>query len=330
MKMSQAQNTRTSNAQLLESLSILEPQRRAIRNNYLIAIALAMPLFLFEIVTFFPLGLQGTEFENIFPWLFIPLGIGVIFGIRGILKHRSYTAEFKDQVVSKIFRDIAPTLAYSPRSQIPVGAYSASKLFKTSFDCYKGDDLLQGKIGKTDIMFSDLHTRYYTKNSKGEKRWHTIFKGIFFIADFHKETNEETFVLPDLAEKRLGSIGKMLQKNNPFKHAGNLIQLENKAFEKEFAVYGTNQIEARYCLTPTMMEAILKIQAQFKSQIRISFLNSRMHVAISSRKNNFEPRIFRSSVDVNMIEEMRTLFVLLTSMVEELDLNTRIWGKKAA
>ncbi len=43
------------------------------------------------------------------------------------------------------------------------------------------------------------------------------------------------------------------------KHYGELIKLENPEFEKIFSVYGSSQQEARYVLTPTMMEAIVNV-----------------------------------------------------------------------
>ncbi|MBK9503984.1 MAG: DUF3137 domain-containing protein [Bacteroidetes bacterium] len=38
----------------------------------------------------------------------------------------------------------------------------------------------------------------------------TIFKGLFFIADFNKHFNGNTYVLSDFGERFLGGFGKML------------------------------------------------------------------------------------------------------------------------
>ena len=55
---------------------------------------------------------------------------------------------------------------------------------------------------------------------------------------------------PDVAEKLLGNfLGNLVQKYN-FPQSGKLVKLENVKFEKEFAVYGTDQIESRFVLTP--------------------------------------------------------------------------------
>ncbi len=52
-------------------------------------------------------------------------------------------------------------------------------------------------IGYTAVEFSQVHAQYKTESSRTDsdghtetdEHWHTIFKGIFFIADFNKHFN---------------------------------------------------------------------------------------------------------------------------------------------
>ena len=319
--------TPASNSELLKTLSELEPQRVKVREFTLYGILGISP---FVAAIFINDMVEGFVPLTYLLVLLIPFLGGMVCAGIAYTKYQAYKKDYKHGIVAEIFASIAPELSYKAEEHISPGVYMASKLFRRSYDRYNGDDFLFGKMGQTDVMFSEIHSEYYTKGKNNSKNWHTIFKGFFFTADFHKEISGETYVLPDIAEKRLGFVGKMLQKKNPFKHAGELVKLENKAFEKEFVVYSSDQIEARYCLTPSMMESLVKLQKQFKYKVYISFIHSNVNIAISSRKNNFEPRIFKSGVDPALITEMRELFTLLTSIVEELNLNTRIWGKKAA
>ena len=82
--------------------------------------------------------------------------------------------------------------------------YKSSKLFDKNPDQYKGEDLVRGQIGKTKIAFSELHSQYYTRDDKGRKSWHTIFRGLFFMADFNKDFQGYTLVLPDYSQRLLG------------------------------------------------------------------------------------------------------------------------------
>ena len=63
--------------------------------------------------------------------------------------------------------------------------YENSGLFLKTPDRYQGDDYIEGKRDKTFFCFSELHTEYKVNTGKSSY-WETIFRGIFFIADFIK------------------------------------------------------------------------------------------------------------------------------------------------
>lgn len=258
--------------------------------------------------------------------------ITIVFAIVVIFKtwkiHKSYISDFKQNVVRKIIELINPEWKYESKNRIHQHDYKRSELFNQSVDRYKGDDLIKGVIEQTDFEFSELHTEYKTvihKDGKREENWHTIFKGLFAHADFNKQIQGKTIVLPDTAEKLFGKWGQNLQK---ISGRGKLIKLENPEFEKEFVVYGSDQIESRYILTPRIMEAMLHIKNKYKRKVYFSFVGTRVYVAISFSKDLFEPRIFSSGVKFNDVEEMNEQFSIIHTIIHELNLNTRIWTKE--
>ena len=91
---------------------------------------------------------------------------------------------------------------------------------------------------------------------------------------------------------------------------------------------GEDQVEARYILTPSLMERILAYKCKWKSRISLSFCDSKVYIAISMNKNLFEARIFKPVADYSFMEENLRFLILLTEIVEDLNLNTRIWTKK--
>jgi len=241
--------------------------------------------------------------------------------------NKDYVRQFKQEVVRKIVEMINPQWSYNPDGRISQSDYRRSELFTENVDRYKGDDLVTGIIERTDFQFSELHTEYKTvthKDGKREEHWHTIFKGLFAHADFNKEIKGKTIVLPDTAEKLFGKWGQNLQKMSSH---GKLIKLENSEFEKEFVVYGSDQIESRYVLTPGMMEAMVNIKKKYKRRIYFSFIGSRVYMAMSFSKDLFEPRIFSSGVKLRDVEQMNEQFLMIESLIQELNLNTRIWTK---
>lgn len=309
---------------LKDNLQSLESKRMSLMRRYLISIfiivASGASCFIasgIDLSVLFILGIGG-------------LIAGVVLLILSSKKKREYRAEYKDKVVKEIVNLMDDTWKYNPDDRISPEEYYSSKIFTKRYDRYKGDDLITGQLDKTDFRCSELHSEYKTvttdKDGNRKEQWHTIFKGLFFHADFNKEIKGETFVLPDTAEKLLGKFGQKFQKMSS---KGELVKLENQEFEKEFVVYGQDQIEPRYILTPLMMEAMVNLKSRYrKNNMYFSFIGSRVFCAITFSKDLFEPRIFSNGVKFSDVSFMADLLSLIEVIIKELNLNTRIWTKE--
>jgi hypothetical protein len=308
------------NTALSADLKALEARRKALLQK-LIYVGIAVAI-LVVMVLIFVLHQVGS----FFPVILFPLIIGAVLVtfITGLLS-KGYVREFKTTIIQKIVKFIDENLSYVPRRCIPRSVFMASEIFKTRPNRYKGDDYVSGKVGTTQIVFSELHAVYESGSGKNRTR-RTVFKGLFFIADFNKHFTSKTIVLPDTAEKLFGSFGKMFQSWNVLR--GQLIKLEDPEFEKSFVVYGDDQIQARYILSTSLMARIVDFKKKTSRPIYLSFVGSRVFVAVSYTKNLFEPRLFRTILDFELVQEYFEDLQLTIGIVDDLNLNTRIWSKQ--
>lgn len=232
--------------------------------------------------------------------------------------------DLKENLVSRVLRFWNPDLEYVPNGSIGEDEFRASHLYSSTWNRYRGEDLVRGRSGATDFRFCELRvTRKEQKRSEG-----TVFSGLFFVADFHKSFRGRTFVLPDVAERTFGSLGRALQGLQSVDGA-DLVTLENVEFEKYFRVYATDPVEARYLLTPSLMERIVRLRKNGASEIRIAFARQKLHLAMPLSHDLFALDPTKSAISE---EGMRTWIgelELAIGLVEELDLNTRIWSKGA-
>lgn len=257
---------------------------------------------------------------------FVLVAATVVSAIMYAVIVRGYVSDFKQAIIEKIVRFIDDGLVYNPTGYIASGHYKDSRLFTRRYDVYKGDDHVKGKVGATVIEFSELHTQYITRDSKGRTQHHTIFKGLFFVGDFNKHFKGRTFVLPDRSEKLFGSLSKVFQSMSMSRPE--LVKLEDPEFERHFVVYSDDQIEARYILSPSLMRRITEFKKKAGRNVSLSFLNSNVYIAIPYFKNLFEPRIFQTLLDFKPIQEYFEDLQLAVGIVEDLNLNTRIWTKE--
>jgi len=239
-----------------------------------------------------------------------------------------YKSRFKNEVIGAALRTIDPSLTIEPHSGISEGEFRLSQLFTTEPDRYHTEDLISGKIDKTPFYFAEVHAEYKTethgKNGK-QTHWHDIIKGIVFTADFNKHFNGVTVVRP----KDFGaSLGAWFSKNVFSIGDKNVVELENDGFKKNFVTYSTDQIEARYILTPSMMEKINELNQRSAYTVSLSFINANMYIAFPLDHNYFEAPIFKTLLEPNLLDKDMSVLSFMYDIVHELDLNTRIWTKQ--
>ena len=286
-------------------------------------------------------------FRSQMPFLGFLVGVMSVIGAVGVLYFQlaQFTAEFavpfKTEVIGRIAALITEGgLQYHPAGTIPEESYKASELFRRPYHRYSGEDLFTGQVGGTRISLSELHTQYKTESTDSTQQtateWHTIFRGLFIVADFPKNFQGKTFVRPDQAENALGFLGRSLQKTIS---SGDepLVQLEDPEFEKAFVVNATDQVEARYILSISLMKRMVDLRSRMNADLSFAFVRNQIFIAITSfpkswemsrpPKNLFEPDITKS---ITVIENLRVFYDDLAScltIVEDLALNVHIWGK---
>ncbi len=252
-------------------------------------------------------------------------------------RYQAFRLEFKEKVVATLSKQILDLSQleneteeyeykchYDHNRRVSDTHIYNSKLFPARIDEIKGEDLFQGVLGLTDFQFSEITLVEIRKstNAKGHttRKRVKLFDGILFVADFHKDFDGITTLTSAnfVNNSFLGhfSLFSDLKK----------MDLESAEFNRAFHVRSTDETKARYLLSSSMMERILQFKAQHHQKIEISFVNSRMCIALSSGKNYFEPSLF-NPMDKQQTRSIYDDLTFFFGMIEEFDLNTRIWNK---
>ncbi|MCB0737079.1 MAG: DUF3137 domain-containing protein [Bacteroidetes bacterium] len=317
----------------------LEAERKRLKKITAIAIVCFVVPFAFAFLSVFHFrknyhSLTPDFFSGIsviytgFGLAFITFIIGIVLILTNNKRTKKFKLTYKQKVVGQIIKSLEPHWRYLAERHIAARVFDKSQLSSRSYDRFHGDDLIVGQIDKTAFECCEIHTEYKTEStdSNGHKStsYHTIFQGLFFHADFNKEFNGITRILPDTAEK-LGWLGKWTQKTFGGKQ---LVQLEDPEFEREFVVFSTDQIEARYILTPAMMEAMVKVKKSIGKRVAFSLVDTRLYSTIHFGKPLFEPSIWKTNDDFEQVKFIYELFQINRLIIQELNLNTRIWTKE--
>lgn len=270
---------------------------------------------------------MGKNFGLLHPLMMaIVIAFAALASITYRFMIRGYAKDFKARIITPLIGAIDPHLLYNPDFMVSQHLFSRSSLFQHDIDRYSGNDYVKGSMDGVALEFSDIHAEYQTRDSKGRTQWHTLFRGLFVVAEFNKHFKSRTIILPDLAEKTFGNlIGGWLQSKNSSRDS--VIQLDDPEFEKKFVVYGNDPIEARYILTHSMMKRIVEFQKKISHPLFISFVHNHIHIAIATQKDLFEPSLFTSLLDYKQAMEYVNTLNNTIGLVEELKLNEKLWSK---
>lgn len=264
------------------------------------------------------------------------------------------------EIIKHIFRTIAPNFSYDEMRQITSEEITESQLMPTysQLPQYKnkyqnaynsGIGTVSGKIGDTNMTLGDvkiinqsflgsfymyipliphLYVAYnyirplFSKNHSVDNAAYS-FSGILAIVDFNKKFSGTTMVLPDQLEKRIGYLAKTIQSLNFSRDEP--VNLENPDFENEFVVYSTDQVEARYILSVSFMERILALKHKMDKPLMLSFKNDKLHIAVQRPYGFFSLPDNKNLITSNTLEELYVDISAAIGMVEDLNLNVRIW-----
>lgn len=201
-----------------------------------------------------------------------------------------------------------------------------SRIFP-SFSFQNGNDKISGDIDGVHFEFSDLILQdESTRNGENDEIFNwmlgrsngydyrvkdTLFKGIFFVADFFKRINSHTLVVSNPSSAGTEGLNK--------------INMDNTEFNREFFVFSDDLQNAMYILSPSLMEKILLLKKQMKSDIAISFISTKIFIRVDREYDSFEPDVDKKVITNNLDKTIKKDLNAFLDIVKILGLNTKIW-----
>lgn len=210
---------------------------------------------------------------------------------------------------------------YQYKRTIPVDVIQTRLI--NNYDQREGDDYFEGVYKNVPITVSEekfKRKRIIERNGKPQTTYDIIFSGVLILLKMNKDFSGQTVVLQDK-----GLLNTMSKLGHNLQGLSN-VKLEDSVFEKEFEVFASDQVEARYLLTTAFMERMLKLRAAYHADsVEFSFFNNQLFIALKTKENMFEATsIFKSCLDKKMVEEAFMQIVSIFAIIDILSLDKRI------
>jgi Protein of unknown function (DUF3137) len=177
------------------------------------------------------------------------------------------------------------------------------------------EDQLTGTRNSVTFEFFEacLKERRRTTDSRGRSRprWVTVFDGQCLRFRFHKDFAGRTLVRRD--------AGLLNRFNGP--RGLERVRLESPIFEEAFEVYSSDQVEARFLLTPDLMQRLIDLEKVFHGgKLRCAFQSHELLIALEGG-DLFEPGSMFTPLDNpdrvrELLDDFSAIFNLIDSFAD--------------
>jgi hypothetical protein len=255
------------------------------------AVRLAAHKTLSERIWFAPLGvligtIPGFVVYSIFREPMMGLIFGTVCGIIGLVAAIVWARDPLDRLRRSVKMEIIQAIL------APLDAHHMLEFpYPPAFDKFKScrlipnhneskfEDLITGAHSGCGFEMYEARLVKVTRTKNGTSRT-TVFEGLLIRVAFPRDFLGQTLVLRDQGMFNWAeNMGTRLDR----------IGLADPVFEKQFEVYGSDQVEARYLVDPSFMQRLLDTQSLFAAKnIRCAFEGGDLLVALE-RSGSFEP-----------------------------------------
>lgn len=220
----------------------------------------------------------------------------------------------KQNLIMRIGEHLKTKLNYEYNKKISKATFDSSGIFNVNISSYKGEDYISGYIGTASFEMSELEV---LRLSPVRSLYETIFRGIFFKANFYYNTGGGLVVfIPQEDRQELSETIRGITSKG-----GQRISLPSRELNERFVAYATAEVDVNSFLSQEAFKFILDYKKQSGKKVYMSFTSGHAYIAITETKDILEPKVFSSNANYRLIREYFEDILLIVSIVEDFDLN---------
>lgn len=226
---------------------------------------------------------------------------------------------FKYKIIYPCLQESYSRFVYKANQRMGTATVNRSMLSSIPILYIDGEDFFRFYIGEIMLQFSEIKTNSF-QNFTGTTH-------LFLSVDFHKHFKTSCIVkqepimrsqkMPKKYRAYIGEDESLLKLD--------LVKLETSQFEDEFVVYGEDQVETRFILTPSFMEKMVRLQKKLRKRIEFSFVNNRMYLIVYDMFDLFEPEESLANDNVQLLKNKLSVIGDMTDVISDLQLDAKLW-----
>lgn len=234
------------------------------------------------------------------PFMSFGVFISAPLFIISTLKFKKLSVQFKEKFIEPEIKKLVDDAVYIPKEGLTKEFVYGSGILKRE-DRFSSEDYLSGTIKNRRFVSADVHLQDVRSNGKTTTVV-TVFQGRFFEIEFEKKFEHDVYIFPNLLHRF--SLGRGLE----------LVDVESIVFNKKFDVFSKDKQSAFYLLKPRFIEKLIEFH-EIHKRVFYGFKDHKVYIAIDTRKDAFDLKMFRS-IDDKFFKELKVEIKLIEDLID--------------
>ncbi len=254
------------------------------------------------------------------------IGIAVMIGslifmaITSATANKKYRRMYKETLVNRVAKDYFSQFVYKPDTGFAKDYLRSLGIMSFGSD-YKSEDMLQGVYNAVPFTRADVYIADTTTDSEGNSSTTVYFRGQWLELTPNKRFQTDLQII----QKGFGYTNKKKGFFTRKEDRRHVIETEDVDFNKKFQCLCQNDAEAFYLLTPTLMQAIMKLSQVLPYKMMIAFVNNSLHVLVDTHRDSMEPTLPKGGNLDRPIADLRSDMEIITGLITGLLLDRSIF-----
>lgn len=248
-------------------------------------------------------------------------GVGLLLAkVTGYAKRlEEYKLHFKSVFVGIPFKSTFDNVAYNFENGFDKSFLERTGMIQLG-NRFFSNDYVEGTYKNVKFKRSDILIQQRTYTGK-HSYTATFFNGRWIVVEFNKDFH---FDLQVVGEGFHNSNKKKSYFTNEDERR-HRIDMEDIEFNQMFQVYGQDDHEAFYILTPRFMELLKSMYRSMDGAFMLGFVDNRLHVAINTKQDAMEPSIFKSIDFIQVEQDVQREIQCIMDIIDGLYLDQNLY-----
>ena len=262
---------------------------------------------------------------------FFPIGLIICVGalisilITNTRLGNKYRELYKTTMIDRVAKEYFSEYEYKPETGFAKDYLRSLGIMSFGSD-YRSEDTLKGVYNGVPFTRADVYIADTTTDSEGNSSTTVYFRGQWLEIVPNKAFNTDLQIIQSgfsFTNRKKGIFTKKAERRH-------VLETEDVDFNKRFQCLCQNDAEAFYLLTPSLMQAIMRLSEILPYKMMIAFVNNTLHVLVDTHRDSMEPSSPKNgNFDLQIADlrqDMEIIVNVITGLLVDRDISRRTQG----